>query len=226
MIRAGWAVFRRDVRAVVPARRIRTAVLVGGIVAVVLAALVLAGGTAWSWFDVGPIRAVLGSVAAGLATGCLAIAICPLGPLPTGQRLLRDSVEYSPPYRLAPYFARRNRLPVPPEERAAVLLSAERQRNWAIPSMIRSAALVGVFVFVFVALMSVSLFLGVGDPFLGWFVPVYSLAMALNGVDTLRRLGRIEQVRLAALAVPEPEPPAPAARRPHPRGSVLRLPEE
>jgi MFS family permease len=223
MIRVGWGVFRRDVRSVVPGQRIRTAIIVGAITAAVFAALFLVGGFVWRWFDGGPVRITLTALLFALAVGCAAVVLCPLGPMPTGKRLLRDSAEASPPYRVTPYFARKNRRPVTPDDRAAVLFSAERQRNWAIPRVIRC------FVFglaVVLAVIGFVLLIGISGADLFRFYPIiYGLMAWSYGIETLRGLGRVETVRLAALDVAEP-PPSETGRRSHPRGSVLRLPEE
>jgi hypothetical protein len=223
MIRVGWSVFRRDVHSVVPGQRIRTAIIAGAISAAAAAALFLVGGFVWRWFDGGPVRITLTSLSFALAVGCVAVVLCPLGPMPTGQRLLRDPAEASPPYRLTPYFARKNRRPVTPDDPAAVLFSAERQRNWAIPRVIRYFGVGVAFVLASIGLVLLD---GIFRGDLFRFYPiVYGLVTWSNGGETLRRLGRVESVRLAALDVPEPSP-AETGRRPHPRGSVLRLPEE
>ncbi|MBF4606060.1 hypothetical protein [Curtobacterium sp. VKM Ac-1393] len=227
MFKIGWQVYRERLPELVDqrARRrvVHVGVLVAGIVFVglLLVGLLLGGATPFAaWVVV----AVLG--AAG--SGCVGAAFTPIGPKGWAVPPV-PGIGWRTQEAVARYY-RRNPPPVAPEHRDAVLRRMPESRDLIVRSAFRAFLLLGSWVGIILGTAVLDVTLAVGDDtailFPGVWV-VYLFVSGGTGVLGIRTLGRQEQLRVEAEALP-PVPPAPPARgRPGtPNGSKLSLPGE
>ncbi|MBT1584424.1 hypothetical protein [Curtobacterium flaccumfaciens] len=231
MFKIGWQVFRERLPALIGPQYRRRVVVVGiiGVVVAFVGLVVLALTT--DVFDATPLPSA-GTVVVGLLLsvgfGCLAAACVPSGPkgwaiapIPgIGWRTQEAVTRYH----------RRNPPPVDPKHRDAVLDRLPETRDLLVRSALGgllilagcAAALLAV-VIVDVAAISA----GTGLPRLPWFWFFLGITGSATGIGGLRTLGRQEQLRVEAEALPPVPPPVPPRGRPGARsGSKLALPEE
>lgn len=228
MFGIGWQVYRERLPEVIGQRTRRRMVVVGAIVAATSFVVLLLVGVLLERLDspvpgpAGVVVAVL--VAAGL--GCFGAALAPVGPKgwavpPT------PGIGWRTQEAIARYYGR-NPPAVAPEHRDAVLHGLLENRDqivrFATRSFLQFASWVGLVLgtVVFVVTFPVD-----GDQMIV-FLGVWSMWLVISsgtGVMGIRTLGRQEQLRVEAEALP-PVPPTPPARgRPGtPKGSKLSLP--
>ncbi|MFS0729281.1 hypothetical protein ABC270_04275 [Curtobacterium sp. 1P10AnD] len=222
MFRLGWQVFRARLPELVSDRDRRRLVVVASIVApVVFVGLLVVAALTDGITVVGVVEALL----FGVAAGGFAMVFCRIGPkgwaippLPTiGWRTQEAIARY---YRRTPPA-------VAPEHRDVVLREIEVSRDLVVRSTLQSSFLLGSWVFGLLGgvLVAVTESVTHGPVFL--YAPIWPLVAGGYGVVGLRTLGRQEQLRVEASALP-PIPPAPPKRgRPGgPSGSKLALPGE
>lgn len=229
MFRLGWQVYRRRLPDLVDRRVHRRVVRVGIVVALValVGLLMLAAVVERSSGDVPVAAGIVVAVSGAAGIGCVGAALTPIGPrgwtIPPvpgiGWRTQEAVARY---YRHSPP-------PVAPEHRDAVLQGMPETRDLLVRSTYRSLFLTGGWIGIVLG----TLVLDVASPgdsarvilFPGvWLVSI--MVTTGTGIIGIRTLGRQEQLRVEAEALPL-VPPAPRRGRPDgPNGSKLALPGE
>jgi hypothetical protein len=227
VFRTGWRVYRRRLPELVDRRHHRRAVRVGIVVAVIAFVGLLALGAFVERLDgsvpvaAGILVALL--VAAGI--GCVGAALTPIGP--RGWALPPvPGIGWRTQEAIARYY-RRNPPPLAPEHRDAVLQGMPATRDLLVRTAYRSLFLMGGWAGIVLGTLVFDVASAVGGD-TAILVPgvwLFSIVfVAGTGVIGIRTLGRQEQLRIEAEALP-PVPPAPRRGRPDsPRGSKLSLP--
>ena len=228
MFGIGWQVYRERLPALVSVQRRRRIVLVGGIVAVVaLAGLVILG----LIFDDGSVPVAAAIVVAVLfASGIGLIGACfvPIGPKGWNVPPI-PGIGWRTQEAIARYY-RRSPPPLDPKHRDAVLDRMPETRDLLVRAAFRGYLLLGGWALAFLATVLLNVFtISTNDDIIGlsavWIlIPASGAVTAIGGIRTL---GRQEQLRVEAEALP-PVPPTPPARgRPGtPKGSKLSLPDD
>ncbi|WIB78117.1 hypothetical protein DEJ28_03170 [Curtobacterium sp. MCPF17_002] len=223
MFKLGWQVFRQRVGDVVDPARARRAVWIAGTVAVLALALLVVLQVVFAWAGTAPVRASITVGLATLAAGMIAFACCPMGrpPAPSNTingRQVRADWQLAVRWSVQPYLGRTAR-PVAPDDRAAVLNDVPLLQLGLIHRLSRTGPLL-----VGLALLGLTALSFEGDRS---YVLLWTLLYVFTLPDLVRRLGRAERARLAALAASSPSPETqPAQRRRDPSGSKVRLPDE
>ena len=226
MFKIGWQVYRERLPALVSVQRRRRIVVVGVIVAVVaLAGLVVLG----LFFDDGSVPVAAAIVVAVLfASGIGLIGTCfvPVGPKGWNVPPI-PGIGWRTQEAIARYY-RRSPPAVDPKHRDAVLHGMPETRDLLVRAAFRGYLLLGGWALALLATVLLNVFtISTNDDIVGlsavWIlIPASGAVTAIGGIRTL---GRQEQLRVEAEALP-PVPPAPPARgRPGtPKGSKLSLP--
>lgn len=222
MFRLGWQVFRARLPELVSDRDRRRLVVVASIVApVVTVGLLVVAALTEGITVAGVVVALLFAIAAA----GFAMVFCRIGPkgwaippVPAiGWRTQEAVARYSG----------RNPPAVAPEHRDVVLRSIAVHRDPVVRTTLQSSFLLGSWVFGLLGALVLGLTASTthGPVFL--YAPVWPLIAGGYGVIGFRTLGRQEQLRVEASALP-PVPPVPPKRgRPGgPSGSKLALPGE
>lgn len=229
VFRTGWQVYRERLPALVDRRHHRRAVRVGVVVAVVaFAGLLLLGAFVERLDGAVPVAAgvvVALLVAAGI--GCVGAALTPIGP--RGWSLPPvPGIGWRTQEAIARYF-RRNPPPVAPEHRDAVLQGMPATRDLLVRAAYRSLFLTGRWIGIVLGTLVFDVASSVGSDTVILFPGVWIFSIVITngtGIVGIRTLGRQEQLRVEAEALP-PVPPAPRRGRPDsPSGSKLALPGE
>lgn len=226
MFGIGWQVYRERLPEVFGQRTRRRMVVVGAIVAVVaLAGLVVIG---VSLDDDSVPLAVAIVVAVLFASGIGLIGACfvPIGPKGWNVPPI-PGIGWRTQEVIARYY-RRNPPPVDPKHRDAVLQGMPETRDLLVRAAFRGYLLLGGWALALLATVLLNVFtISANDDVIGlsavWIlIPASGAVTAIGGIRTL---GRQEQLRVEAEALP-PVPPTPPARgRPGtPKGSKLSLP--
>jgi hypothetical protein len=231
VFKIGWQVFRERLPALVNPRRRRRILLVG-IVSVVVAfvgLLVLALIT--DVFDATPLPSA-GTVVVGLllsaGIGCIAAACVPSGPKGWAVAPI-PGIGWRTQEAVARYY-RRNPPPVDPKHRDAVLDRLPENRDLLVRSalggiLMLTGCVAALLALVIVDVAAIAAGAGLSRLPLFWFF--LGITGSATGIGGIRRLGRQEQLRVEAEALPPLPPPAPPRGRPGARsGSKLALPEE
>lgn len=223
MFRLGWQVFRTRLPGLVSDRDRRRLVVVASIVApVVFVGLLVVATLTDGITAVGVVEALL----FGVAAGGFAMVFCRIGPKGWAIPAV-PSLDWRTQEAVARYY-RIRQPPLAPEHRDAVLAGMEEQRDRLVRSSVKSLFLLGSWLFAVVgaviALVAGSS--GVYAPAFLW-APLWPLLGGISSGVGLWTLGRQEQLRVEASALP-PVPPTPPKRgRPGgPSGSKLALPGE
>ncbi|MFJ4221375.1 hypothetical protein [Curtobacterium luteum] len=222
MFRLGWQVFRARLPELVSERDRRRLVVVASIVApVVFVGLLAIAALTDGITAVGVVEALL----FGVAAGGFAMVFCRIGPKGWAIPPV-PSIGWRTQEAVARYYGRTPPA-VAPEHRDAVLRGIEVHRDVLVRVTLQSSFLLASWVFAVLGgvLLAVTESSVHGPVFL--YAPVWPLIAGGYGVIGLRTLGRQEQLRVEASALP-PVPPAPPKRgRPGgPSGSKLALPGE
>ncbi|WP_412161931.1 hypothetical protein [Curtobacterium flaccumfaciens] len=228
MFKIGWQVFRERFPALIGPQYRRRVVVVATVVTVVafigfqgLALLV----------DDGSVPLAVWLVASALfAAGVGGIGSCfvPIGPKGWAVPPI-PGIGWRTQEAVARYY-RRNPPAVEPEHRDAVLDRMPETRDLIVRGAFRGFLMLGGWALALVGTVVVNVAtVPAGDGLVGlsafWFV--VPLSGAVTAIGGLRTLGRQEQLRIEAGALPPVPPPLPPRGRPGARsGSKLALPEE
>ncbi len=222
VFRLGWQVFRTRLPELVSDRDRRRLVVVAAIVApaVFVGLLVVAALT-----DGITVAGVVAALLFGIAAGGFSMVFCRIGP--KGWAILPvPGIGWRTQEAVARYYGR-NPPPVAPEHRDIVLRGIDVSRDPVVRATLQSSFLLGSWVFGLVGgiLVAITETVAHGPVFL--YAPVWPLIAGGYGAIGIRTLGRQEQLREEASALP-PVPPTPPKRgRPGgPSGSKLALPGE
>ncbi|KQR32772.1 hypothetical protein [Curtobacterium sp. Leaf154] len=231
MFKIGWQVFRERLPALVDARRRRRIRLVGSIAVVVAFVGLVVLGLTTDAFDATPLPPA-GRVVVGLLLsvgfGCLAAACVPSGPKGWAIAPI-PGIGWRTQEAVARYH-RRNPPPVDPKHRDAVLDRLPETRDLLVRSALGGLLLLTgcaatLLAVVILDVAAISADTGLSRLPLFWFF--LGITGATTGIGGLRTLGRQEQLRVEAEALPPVPPPLPPRGRPGARiGSKLALPEE
>lgn len=231
MFKIGWQVFRERLPGLVSRERRRRIALVGVVAAVVaFVGLVVLGVTTpvLDGIPLAPVGSVVVALLVAVGIGCTAAGCVPTGPkgwavppLPgIGWRTQEAIARYS----------RSNPPPLAPEHRDAVLDRLPENRDLLVRTAVSGLLLLagGVAVLVALVVVTVAQIVSDGDV---WRFPLFWLFTGFlgsaSGIGSIRRLGRQEQLRVEAEALPPVPTPLPPRGRPgSPGGSKLALPEE
>lgn len=220
MFRLGWQVFRDRARDVVAPDRLRRAVLVAALVAVVAAVALVGTELAFGWAHGGPIRRALIIALFAVGVGLVAFGAFPLTPpadtaWTINGRAVRAEDAVTTRWSVQRYLVRR--MPeVLPADREVVLLDVALLQRGLTKRMIRGTAmLLG-------GLSAAAAVLILG--FTANLTPVWFVLYLGTIPDGLVRLGRAERARLAAAALPSAAPDSADNRGRDPIGSKLGLP--
>lgn len=223
MFRLGWQVLRAQIGETVDPVRVRRAVWVSVVVAVVVLVGLVALQTAFEWTAPGAVRPVVvitlltvASFSVSFACFPTAVAIDP--PATINGRRVRPDAAIAARHSVQPYLRFRPP-PVAPGDRDAVLNDVPLMQRAVIRLLARLGPLV-----IGLAVAGIALLVAGAPP-----LPlVWTVVYLLLAPDWIVRLGRAERARRAALAVPPPPDTDPAdsppARRRDPLGSKVRLP--
>ncbi|OIH95720.1 MULTISPECIES: hypothetical protein [unclassified Curtobacterium] len=229
MFTIGRQVYRERLPVLVDDRMRRRVRLVGVVVgAVAFVGLLLLGLLTDVGEDLPPVAGIVVALLLAVALGCFGAGLVPIGPkgweLPPVPRIGWRTQE-----AIARYH-RRNPPPVAPEHRDAVLQGMPETRDMIVRVVFRGNLLLAGWGVGLLGTVLLNVFtLSAGDTFTG-FIPVYFLIPVLSSypaIGGVRLLGRQEQLRVEAEALPPVPPPPPARGRPGtPSGSKLALPGE
>lgn len=222
MFRLGWQVFRARLPELVSDRDRRRLVVVASIVApVVFVGLVVVVVLT----DDVSVASVAASAAYAAAAGAFSMLFCRLGPKGWSIPAV-PSIGWRTQDAVARYY-RRSAQPVAPEHRDAVLAGMDDARDRIVRTTFQSSFLLASWLLAVVAAVLVAVSgSSVHGPVFLW-APLWPLLAGSSGGVGIWTLGRQEQLRAEASALP-PVPPAPPKRgRPGgPSGSKLALPGE
>ncbi|KTR08364.1 hypothetical protein [Curtobacterium luteum] len=221
MFRLGWQVFRTRLPELVSDRDRRRLVVVAAIVApVVFVGLLVVAALTDGITAGGTVAALL----FGTAAGGFSMVFCRIGPKGWAIPPV-PSIGWRTQEAVARYY-RRNPPPVAPEHRDIVLRGIDVYRDLVVRATLQSSFLLGSWVLGLVGgiLVAITETVTHGPVFL--YAPVWPLIAGGYGIIGIRTLGRQEQLRVEASALP-PVPPPPKRGRPGgPSGSKLALPGE
>lgn len=222
MFRLGWQVFRARLPDLVSDRDRRRLVVVPSIVApvVFVGLLVIAALT-----DGVTASSVVIAVLFGIAAGGFAMVFCRIGPKGWAIPPV-PSIGWRTQEAVARYSGR-NPPPVAPEHRDIVLRGVDVSRDLVVRATLQSTFLLGSWVFGLLGALVLGLGESTGHGPVFLYAPIWPVVAGGYGILGFRTLGRQEQLRVEASALP-PVPPAPPKRgRPGgPSGSKLALPGE
>jgi hypothetical protein len=229
VFRSGWQVYRERLPELVDQRHHGRALRVGIVVAVVAFAGLLALGWFVERLD-GSVPGPAGIIVALLVSGgigCVGAALVPIGP--RGWALAPVSgIGWRTQDAIARYH-RRNPPPVAPEHRDAVLQGMPATRDLLVRTIYRSLFVVGGWTGIVLGTLVYDLTARVDSDTVILFPGVWLFSILFTtgtGIVGIRTLGRQEQLRVEAEALP-PVPSAPRRGRPDsPSGSKLALPGE
>ncbi|WP_144710159.1 hypothetical protein [Curtobacterium pusillum] len=225
MFRLGWQVFRTRSGDALDAARVRRAVWISAIVAVVALAGLVVLQVAFGWAGHTTVRPVVVIALIGTAVGLVLFACFPIASAPDPAATINGR-QVRPDERLAArdsvqqYFGRREPT-VTSADREAVLTDVPLVQR----ALVRRIARFGPVWLGMALLATAALLFGGHHGFA--FVWMFAYVVSVPGMVV--QLGRAERARLAALAVPPfPDGGAPSAdrRRRDPLGSKIRLPGE
>ncbi|MFJ4295056.1 hypothetical protein [Curtobacterium sp. NPDC089689] len=222
MFRLGWQVFRTRLPELVSDRDRRRLVLVASIVApVVTVGLLVVAALTEGITVVGVVVALL----FGVAAGGFATVFCRIGPKGWAIPPV-PAIGWRTQEAVARYYGR-NPPAVAPEHRDIVLQSIAVHRDPVVRTTLQSSFLLGSWVFGLLGALVLGLTGSTAHGPVFLYAPVWPLIAGGYGVIGFRTLGRQEQLRVEASALP-PVPPVPPKRgRPGgPSGSKLALPGE
>lgn len=231
MFKIGWRVFRERLPALVSPRRRRRIRLAGSIAVVVAFVGLVVLSLTTDAFDATPLPPA-GRVIVGLLLsvgfGCLAAACVPSGPKGWAIAPI-PGIGWRTQESITRYY-RGNPPPLDPKHRDAVLDRLPENRDLLVRSalgglLILTGCAAAVLAVVIIDVAAISA--GTGLPWLPWFWLFAGVTGSATGIGSLRTLGRQEQLRVEAEALPPVPPPVPRRGRPGARsGSKLALPEE
>lgn len=223
--------FRERLPALVSRERRRRIALVGVVAAVVAFVGLVALGLTTPVLDgipLPPVGAVVVALLVAVGIGCIAAGCVPTGPkgwavppLPgIGWRTQEAIARYS----------RNNPPPLAPEHRDAVLDRLPENRDLLVRTAASGLLVLAGGAAALVALVVVNVIQIVSDGDV-WRFPLFWVFLGVmgsaTGIGSIRRLGRQEQLRVEAEALPPVPQAAPPRGRPGtPSGSKLALPEE
>ncbi|MBF4614164.1 hypothetical protein [Curtobacterium sp. VKM Ac-1376] len=228
MFKIGWQVFRERAPELVGPQYRRRVVVVGAVVAVV--AFVGLQGLALLVDDGSVPLAVwlIASVLFAAGIGCFGACFVPIGPKGWGVPPI-PGIGWRTQEAVARYY-RRNPPPLAPEHRDAVLDRVPETRDLIVRAAFRGYLLLGGWALALLATITINVAtVSAGEPLVGLsaFWLLVPISGAASGIGGLRTLGRQEQLRVEAEALPPMPPPVPPRGRPGTRrGSKLALPEE
>ena len=231
MFRLGWRVFRERLPELVSPRRRRRVAVVGVVVAVVaLVGLVLLGAVSGEAdAPSGPVAsALVGAVLLAGGLGLVAACFVPIGPKGWGVPPI-PGIGWRTQEAIGRYY-RRNPPPVEPAHRDAVLDGMSATRDLLVRSTFRGYLLLGGWAsgLLGAVLVDLSTTAASSDSVFGvWpFWLLLPLSGAASAVGGTRTLGRQEQLRVEAEALPPVPPPVRRGRPDSAVGSKLGLPGE
>ena len=224
----GWHVFLDRFPVLVDRRRRRRLVVVGVVVAVVVFVGLLAVGLLTG--DLGAsspsnVLWVVGAVLLGAGVGSVGSVFVPVGP--SGWAILPvPGIGWRTQEAVARYY-RRDPPPVAPEHRDAVLHGMPEHRDVLVRATFRGLLLLVGWALALLGVIAIDVGAIGGFNTALFIVPFWPLVSAGTAIAGIRTLGRQEQLRVEAGALPPVPPPLPPRGRPGaPSGSKLSLPGE
>jgi hypothetical protein len=224
----GWRVFLDRFPALISRERRRRLVVVGVVVALVVVVGMLAVGLLTGDFGASSpsgLLWVVGSILLGTGVGFVASVFVPVGP--SGWAVLPlPGIGWRTQEAIARYY-RRSPPPVAPEHRDAVLDGMPERRDVLVRATFRGLLLLVGWALALLGVIAVDVG-AIGSLHTGLFlIPFWPLVSAGTAIAGIRTLGRQEQLRVEAGALPPVPPPRPPRGRPGtPSGSKLSLPGE